>query len=300
MTAINAQMVKELRERTGAGMLDCQAALRETSGDMEAAVDWLRKKGIAKAAKKASRVAAEGLVLAVAQGTKGAVVEVNAETDFVAKNPDFRRFVETLAQHVLATGLTDLEALKASPFPGGAVSVQDTLTNLVATIGENMSLRRAQVLSVPQGTVAAYVHMNGKIGVLTAIQTASAEPKVAETARNIAMHVAAANPQFLDSSAVNPEVLAREKAVFADQAKASGKPEAIIAKMVDGRVAKFYEEVCLIEQPFIMDTDRRVKEVVAAAAPDAKLTGFARFQLGEGIEKQVTDFAAEVAAAANA
>jgi elongation factor Ts len=285
-------MVKDLREATGAGMMDCKAALDENKGDMEAAIDWLRKKGIAKAAKKASRVASEGLTIAVAQGNKGAVVEVNSETDFVAKNPDFRAFVEGLAQLVLSSGITDVEALKTQ-------KMAETLTNLIAKIGENMNIRRAQILSVPQGAVSAYVHGAGKIGVLVAVKTASADAKVAETARNVAMHVAAANPLFLDSSSVDGAALEREKAVFADQARQGGKPEAIIAKIVDGRVAKYYEEVCLVEQPFVMDQDRKVKDVIKGAAADATVAAFVRFQLGEGIEKQVSDFAAEVAAAVN-
>lgn len=297
MTAITAQMVKDLREATGAGMMDCKAALDENKGDMEASIDWLRKKGIAKAAKKASRVASEGLTIAVAQGNKGAVVEVNSETDFVAKNPDFRAFVENLAQLVLSSGITDVETLGQQKM--GDLPVAETLTNLIAKIGENMNIRRAQILSVPQGTVSAYVHGGGKIGVLVAVQTASTDAKVAESARNIAMHVAAANPLFLDSTSVDGAALEREKAVFADQARQSGKPEAIIAKIVDGRVAKYYEEVCLVEQPFVMDQDRKVKDVIKGAAADATVAAFVRFQLGEGIEKQVSDFAAEVAAAVN-
>lgn len=297
MTAITAQMVKDLREATGAGMMDCKAALEENNGDMEAAIDWLRKKGIAKAAKKASRVASEGLAIAVAEGNKGAVVEVNSETDFVAKNPDFRAFVENLAKLVLTTGITDVEALKEQKLDG--LSVAETLTNLVAKIGENMNIRRAQTLSVDKGVVSAYVHGGGKIGVLVAVKTASTDAKVAETARNVAMHVAAANPLFLDSSSVDGAALEREKTVFADQARQGGKPEAIIAKIVEGRVTKYYEEVCLVEQPFVMDQDRRVKDVVKGAAADAEVAAFVRFQLGEGIEKQVSDFAAEVAAAVN-
>lgn len=297
MTAITAQMVKELRETTGAGMMDCKAALDENKGDMEAAIDWLRKKGIAKAAKKASRVASEGLAFAVAEGNKGAVVEVNSETDFVAKNPDFRAFVESLAKLVLSTGTTDVEALKTLKM--GDASVAETLTNLVAKIGENMNIRRAQTLSVDKGVVSAYVHGAGKIGVLVAVKTASADAKVAETARNIAMHVAAANPLFLDNTSVDNAALEREKTVFADQARQGGKPEAIIAKIVEGRVAKYYEEVCLVEQPFVMDQDRKVKDVVKGAAADAEVSAFVRFQLGEGIEKVVSDFAAEVAAAVN-
>lgn len=297
MTAITAPMVKELRDATGAGMMDCKAALDENKGDMEASIDWLRKKGIAKAAKKASRVASEGLTMAVAQGHKGAVVEVNSETDFVAKNPDFRNFVEGLAQLVLTSGITEVEALSQQKM--GDLSVAETLTNLIAKIGENMSIRRAQVLSVPQGTVSAYVHGGGKIGVLVAVQTASTDAQVAEVGRNIAMHVAAANPLFLDNTSVDNAALEREKSVFADQARQGGKPEAIITKIVEGRVAKYYEEVCLIEQPFVMDQDRKVKDVIKGAADDASIAAFVRFQLGEGIEKVVNDFAAEVAAAAN-
>ncbi|OSM05157.1 translation elongation factor Ts [Magnetofaba australis] len=297
--AVTAGMVKELREKTGAGMMDCKKALGETDGDMEAAVDWLRKKGISSAAKKSTRVAAEGKVAAASEGTKGALVEVNCETDFTAKNDGFVGYVDAMAGVVLASGETDIETLKGQAFPGSSRNVGDELTHLVATIGENMSLRRAAVLSVESGVVASYIHGGGKIGVLVALESTGDAGKLAELGKQLAMHVAAAAPLFLDRNSVDASALDREKDVLTEQAKASGKPDNIIEKMVIGRINKYYEEVCLLDQAFVIDPDQKVGKVVQAAGKEMgaeiKLTGFARFVLGEGIEKEEKDFAAEVA-----
>ena len=305
MAEISAALVKELREKTGAGMMDCKKALGESSGDMEGAVDWLRKKGLAAAAKKSSRVAAEGLIGVGAAGTKGAVVEVNSETDFVARNETFQGFVRDVATLAL-NGNGDVEALKAAAHTAGG-SVSDQLTKLIATIGENMNIRRAKVLSVAQGVVASYVHNQvapglGKIGVLVALQSSGDPAKLNALGRQLAMHVAAANPVALEPKDVDPALLEREKAILAEQAKASGKPAEIIAKMMEGRIRKFYEEVCFLEQTYVIDGESKVRKAVEAAAKDVgapvTVTAFARFQLGEGIEKNQGDFAAEVAAAA--
>jgi len=299
MAEITAALVKELREKTGAGMMDCKRALAETGGDLEAAVDWLRKKGLSAAAKKAGRVAAEGLVGVYSEGGRGAIVEVNTETDFVARNETFQAFVEACAKLALeAEG--DVERLKAMPFPGSGRTVGEELTHLIATIGENMMIRRCATLSVERGVVASYVHSAlkpglGRIGVLVALEGDPTETILA-LGRQVGMHVAAARPEALDIASVDPAALAREKAVLAEQARASGKPEEIIAKMVEGRLRKFYEEVVLLEQVWVHDGDSRVKAVVQKAG--AKLAGFIRYQLGEGIEKQASNFAAEVAAAA--
>jgi len=306
MAQISAALAKERREKTGAGMMDCKKALGETDGDLEAAVDWLRKKGLAAAAKKAGRVAAEGLVGVAAAGTAGAVIEVNSETDFVARNDRFQAFVSEAAKLVLTAG-DDIEAVKAAAYPGAGRSVNEELTQLVATIGENMSLRRATRLTVSEGIVATYVHNAltpglGKIGVLVALESAGDAEKLTALGRQIAMHVAAVNPQSLDISSLDPASLERERNVLIEQARASGKPEEIILKMVEGRVRKFYEEVVLLEQVYVVDGESRVKDIVAKAAKElgtpVKLTGFARVMLGEGIEKEQTDFAAEVAAQA--
>ena len=294
---ISASMVKELRERTGAGMMDCKQALTENSADFEAAVDWLRKKGIAKAEKKSGRVAAEGMVTTLVEGPVGAIIEVNAETDFVARNEHFTTFSNGLAKLVLDSGETDIEKLKTMPWATGG-TVGEQLTTLIATIGENMSIRRAAVLRVSKGAVASYIHMNGKIGVLVGIEGEGDAAKFAEAAKNVAMHVAAANPQFLDRSQVDGSALEREREIFAEQARQGGKPENIVEKIVEGRLNKFYEEVCLTEQAFIMDTDHKVGDVVAKLGGGAKIAGFVRFQLGEGIEKETGDFASEVAAMA--
>jgi elongation factor Ts len=303
MAEITASLVKELRDKTGAGMMDCKKALTETSGDIEAAVDWLRKKGLAAAAKKAGRVAAEGLVAVAASGSRGAVLEVNAETDFVARNDQFQAFASAAAEVALSVG-GDLEKTKVAAFPGGG-TVADKLTNLVATIGENMSLRRSASLSVPAGVVVSYIHNAvapglGKIGVLVALESSGGTDRLSALGKQIAMHVAAANPSALDIGSVDPAALERERAILSEQAAASGKPAQVIEKMVEGRLRKFYEETVLLEQVFVVDGESRVKDVVAAAANElgtsVKLAGFLRYALGEGVEKKQEDFAAEVAA----
>jgi len=305
MADITASMVKELREKTGAGMMDCKKALSEVDGDMEVAVDWLRKAGLAAAAKKAGRTAAEGLVSVATDGNKGAVVEVNAETDFVGRNEQFQAFVSRMAEITLEAG-DDIEALKAAPFDGG-VTVEDTLTNLVATIGENMGLRRAAALSVGNGVVSSYVHNAtapglGKIGVLVALESEGDAEKLDAFGKQLAMHVAAAAPQWCSVSEVDADALERERQVLMDQARQSGKPDNIVEKMVEGRLRKYYEEVVLEEQEFVIDGESKIKKVLENAAGDVgapvQLAGFARFVLGEGIERDEADFAAEVAAAA--
>ncbi len=300
MAEITAAAVKALREKTGAGMMDCKRALTESGGDAEAAFDWLRKKGLSAAAKKSGRVAAEGLVGVASMANKAAMVEVNAETDFVARNETFQALVQAVAQIALEVG-EDVDAIRAAPFPGTGRSVAEELTHLVATIGENMTLRRAKVLTVPHGVVATYVHNAlkpslGKIGVLVAVESASEQSALETLGRQVGMHVAATRPDALDVNAVDPAALEREKVVLTEQARASGKPEAIIEKMVEGRIRKYYEEVVLLEQVWVHDGESRVRAVVKKAG--ATLSGFARFQLGEGIDKQSGDFAAEVAAAA--
>jgi elongation factor Ts len=300
MAEITAALVKDLREKSGAGMMDCKKALTATDGDLDAAIDWLRKKGLSAAAKKSGRVAAEGLI-GVASGPQvAAMVEVNAETDFVARNETFQDFVETVARIALETG-EDVEAIKAANFPGAQHSVGEQLTQMVATIGENMIIRRVRVLRVESGVVATYVHNAlkpglGKIGVLVALEAASELDGLEILGRQVGMHVAATRPDALDVDAVDPAALERERDVLSEQARASGKPEAIIAKMVEGRIRKYYEEVVLLEQVWVHDGESRVRAVVAKTG--AKLVGFDRFQLGEGIEKQASDFAAEVAATA--
>jgi elongation factor Ts len=287
--AITAADVKKLRDATGAGMMDCKKALTENGGDFDQAVDWLRAKGIAKAAKKGDRVAAEGMVAMVAQGNKGAIVEVNSETDFVAKNEKFVEFVNNVAKVALELGSSDVEEIKKAAYPTGG-SVEEFLTNLIATIGENMNLRRVQFVEVENGSVAAYSHMNGKIGVLTVL-AGSADAEA--TAKQIAMHVAAQNPQALNRDSIDPELLAREKAVYEEQAAESGKPANVVEKMVEGKVNKFFKESCLVEQLFIMDTDKTVATVAKEAG--CEVVEYVRFGLGEGIEKKEEDFAAEVA-----
>lgn len=303
MAEITATAVKDLREKTGAGMMDCKKALTETNGDMDAAVDWLRKKGLSAAAKKAGRVAAEGLVAVVASGTSGTALEVNAETDFVARNEGFQSFVRTAADVAAKSG-GDIEALKGQAYPGTGRNVGDELTQLIATVGENMSLRRLAQLSVSQGIVASYIHNAvapglGKIGVLVALESSADAGKLAELGRQLAMHVAAARPEALNIEGVDPAALEREKAVLMDQAKQSGKPANIIEKMMEGRIKKYYEEVVLLEQIYVLDNESRIRAVIEKAGKDlgqpVKLAGFVRFQLGEGIEKESSDFAAEVA-----
>jgi elongation factor Ts len=300
MAEITAALVKDLREKSGAGMMDCKKALTATDGDLDAAIDWLRKKGLSAAAKKSGRVAAEGLIGVASAPQIAAMVEVNAETDFVARNETFQEFVETVARIALETG-EDVEAIKAATFPGTQHSVNEQLTQMVATIGENMTIRRARVLRVTSGVVATYVHSAlkpglGKIGVLVALEAPSELEALETLGRQVGMHVAATRPEALEVDAVDPAALARERDVLSEQARASGKAEPIIAKMVEGRIRKYYEEVVLLEQVWVHDGESRVRAVVAKSG--AKLVGFDRFQLGEGIEKQATDFAAEVAATA--
>jgi elongation factor Ts len=304
MAEITAALVKELREKTGAGMMDCKRALGEASGDLEQASDWLRKKGLAAAAKKAGRVAAEGLVGVATEGSVGAVVEINSETDFVARNEAFQSFVATVTKLALAKG-DDIEALKGVAYPGTGRTVGEELTHLIATIGENMALRRASRVQVSKGLVAAYVHNAlaagiGKIGVIVGLESAGDPARLAAFGRQLAMHVAAAHPQYLDIASVDKTAVEREREILRDQARQSGKPEAIIEKMVEGRLRKFYEETVLVEQIYVIDGESRVGKVVEAAGKEAgapiKITGFVRFALGEGIDKKETDFAAEVAA----
>ena len=302
--SITAAMVKELREKSGAGMMDAKKALVENNGDMEAAIDWLRTKGLAKAAKKSGRTAAEGLVSVVTSGTKGAVVEVNAETDFVSRNAEFQAAVKKITSAALET--SSVEELAEATVDGK--SVKETLTDLIATIGENMALRRSEVLEVSQGAVVAYVHSAltdgmGGIGVLVALESSADDAVWQDLGKKIAMHVAATNPAALDRDSVDPEMIERERNVLIEQAKESGKPQEIAEKMVAGRINKYYSEICLTEQAFVMDPDNKVADVVAAAGKDAgaeiALKGFVRFQLGEGIEVEEEDFAAEVAKVVN-
>ena len=305
MAEITAASVKELRQRTGAGMMDCKKALAENNGEMEASIDWLRAKGLAAAAKKAGRTAAEGLVGVVVEGTRGAVVEVNSETDFVAKNEIFQDFVRNIASLALEHG-TDVEALGAAQYPGGG-TVQEKLTDNIAKIGENQSLRRAAVLEVNEGAVVSYVHNQvapgiGKIGVLVALESAAPAETLQSLGKQIAMHVAAAHPLALTADDLDSALIERERSIAIEKAKESRKPANIVEKMVEGGLAKFRKESALLTQLFVMDNKTPVAEVVASAAKEAdigiQLLGFVRFQLGEGIEKQESDFAAEVAAAA--
>ncbi|MCF8481799.1 MAG: translation elongation factor Ts [Rhodospirillum sp.] len=305
MAEITAALVKSLREKTGAGMMDCKKALNETAGDMDGAVDWLRTKGLAAAAKKAGRTAAEGLVGLTTDGAKGAVVEMNAETDFVARNDRFQEAVSTLASLALKVD-GDLDKLKAEAFPGGeGRSVEEQVTHLIATIGENMQLRRSMGLSVDQGVVSSYVHTQvapglGKIAVLVGLKSAADPAKLDEVGRQVAMHVAAANPMFATVSEIDPAVIERERAVLTEKAKEQGKPENIIEKMVEGGLKKFQKEIVLTEQVFVIDGESTIAKVLEKAGKDLgaaiELAGFVRFQLGEGIEKEEEDFAAEVAA----
>ena len=306
MAQITAALVKELREKTGAGMMDCKKALGENDGDVEASIDWLRTKGLATAAKKAGRVASEGLVGIAIDGAKGAVVEINAETDFVARNETFQDFVTTAANIALTTG-NDVDALRAAPYPGEERTVQEQLTHMIATIGENMSIRRVQTLSVDKGVVSSYIHTAlapgiGKIGVLVALETEADAAKADAFGKQLAMHVAAAKPQSISRDDMDQEVVDRERAIFAEQARESGKPAEIVEKMVEGRIRKFYEEACLVDQTFVIDGESKVSKAIEAAGKDAggsmTLKGFSLFVLGDGIEKEEEDFAAEVAAVA--
>ena len=306
MADITVSMVKELREQTGAGMMDCKTALSETNGDLEAAVDWLRTKGLSKAAKKADRVAAEGLVSTITDGTKGAVVEVNSETDFVARNDQFQNMVSDIAKVALSVD-GDFDKLVAADYPSAGKSIQDHVAEMVGTIGENMSVRRSAGLSVGQGVVASYLHgqvveSQGKIGVLVALESSGDSEKLGALGKQIAMHVAATNPLALSIDDLSKDEVDREREVLITEARESGKPEEIIEKMVEGRLRKFYEEVVLLKQVFVIDGENTIEKVLQNAASDiggeVKLTGFVRFGLGEGIEKgPEEDFASEVAAA---
>jgi elongation factor Ts len=306
MAAVTAGMVKDLREKTGAGMMDCKTALSESGGDMEAAVDWLRTKGLSKAAKKADRVAAEGLIGVASAAKTGAVVEVNSETDFVARNADFQKVVAEIAKLALKAG-SDGAKLAAMEYPKKKVSVSDHLKELVGTIGENITLRRTAALKVKEGVVATYVHNQatpgmGKIGVLVALESAGDKEKLFGIGRQIAMHVAATNPLALRDNEVDPEIVERERAIFAEQAKESGKPEKVVNQMIEGRIKKFYQEVVLLKQAFVINPDQTVEQAVKEAekAVGAPITvkAFVRYELGEGIKPAKGDFAAEVAAAA--
>ena len=306
MAEITASMVKDLRDRTGAGMMDCKKALNETGGDMEPAVDWLRTKGLAAAAKKAGRTAAEGLVGVATSGTRGAAVEVNSETDFVAKNEQFQEFVRAVTAIALASG-DDMGNLAAAPYPGSDGSVQDRLTHNIATIGENQSLRRAKLIEVGQGVVVSYTHNAtapglGKIGVLVGLESAADAASLEALGRQLAMHIAAANPLALDENGLDAETVERERNIAREKAIASGKTLEIAEKMIEGGVRKYRQENSLLTQVFVIDGKSKVADVVAAAAKAAGkpivVTEFVRFQLGEGIARDEKDFAAEVAAAA--
>ena len=302
MANITAQMVKELRERTGAGMMDCKAALQETNGDMEQAVDLLRKKGLAKAAKKAGRIAAEGLIGLAVEGPKGVLVEVNSETDFVARNDLFQGLVKMIANVALTVG-TDMEKIKAAKV--GHITIADAIADTIAKIGENMTLRRASQLSVGTGVIASYVHNSveeglGKIGVLVALESTGKADELKRFGRMVAMHVAASNPQAIDSSGLDPEVVRREKDVLADKYKAQGKPANVVEKIVELGLKTFYKEVCLLDQAYIHEPDKSVSQAIKEAEGKAggpiKVTGFVRYALGEGIDRPENDFGGEVAA----
>lgn len=305
MTEIKAADVKELREKTGAGMMDCKKALAENKGDIQAAIDWLRKKGIASAAKKTGRTAAEGVVGALVSGKTGAVIELNSETDFVARNDKFQALALEINKLALKSGAT-VEQLKAASYPSTGRTIADEITENISVIGENLNLRRSAVLSVKQGVVTSYVHNAiipglGKIAVLVALESSAPEEKLAALAKQLAMHIAAAKPEALTTQEVSREAVEREKSIFSEQARASGKPDNIIEKMIEGRIRKYYEEVVLMEQPFIMDGKTKISDVIQQAAKEMgselKLTGFIRYALGEGIEQTKSDFAQEVAAA---
>ena len=302
MANVTAQMVKELRERTGAGMMDCKAALQETNGDMEQAVDLLRKKGLAKAAKKAGRIAAEGLIGLAVEGPKGVLVEVNSETDFVARNDLFQGLVKMIANVALTVG-TDMEKIKAAKV--GPITIADAIADTIAKIGENMTLRRASQLSVGTGVIASYVHNSveeglGKIGVLVALESTGKADELKRFGRMVAMHVAASNPQAIDSSGLDPEVVRREKDVLADKYKAQGKPANVVEKIVESGLKTFYKEVCLLDQAYIHEPDKSVSQAIKEAEGKAggpiKVTGFVRYALGEGIDRPENDFGGEVAA----
>jgi len=298
--SITAAMVSELRKKTGAGMMDCKKALTETAGNMDEAVDFLRKKGLSAAAKKSGRVASEGAVAAGSEGSIGAMVELNAETDFVAKNAAFQAFVAGVKDVILANDVADVQALESIDYPGSGRTVAEELTHQIATIGENMGIRRLARIDAGQGVVTSYVHGAGKIGVLIELQTESTDEKVVALGKQLAMHVAAAAPQYLDRDSVPGEVVEKEKEIMRVKALDSGKPENIVEKIILGQINKYFGEVCLLEQAFVIDPDQKVGKIVAALAKelgtDIKLKSYVRYQLGEGIEKRADDFAAEVAA----
>ena len=300
MATITAKMVGDLRAKTGAGMMDCKKALSESDGDMEQAIDLLRKKGLSAAAKKSGRVAAEGMIAAAGDDKSGALVEVNSETDFVAKNELFQAFANGVADVVLKQNPADVDALKSLDFPGSGRNVGEELTHQIATIGENMNIRRFARLESNSGVTASYIHGAGKIGVLVQLDSDKADnPKVAEAARLLAMHIAAANPQYLNRNDVPADVVEREKDIMRVKAIESGKPENIVDKIIEGQINKFFGEICLLEQIYVIDTDQKIGKVVEALAKEiggqVTLAAYARFQLGEGIEKKEDDFAAEVA-----
>lgn len=303
MVEVTAALVKDLRQRTGAGMMDCKRALTETGGDIESAIDWLRKKGLAAAAKKGGRATADGLIGIHVEAGRGAVVEVNSETDFVSRNPEFQAFVTTVARLALeADG--DLEALKRAPYPDAGRTTEEQLTHLIATMGENMNLRRAAVLTVNPGVIGAYIHNAltptvGKIGVIVAVQSDAAAESLEPIAKQLAMHIAAASPASVSREDIDGRLLERERAVLAEQARATGKAEAIIEKMVEGRLRRYYEEVCLLEQTFVIDGESKIADVLDRIGKQVgsplKVSAFHQFVLGEGLEKREENFAAEVA-----
>ena len=308
MTEITAALVKELRDKTGVGMMDCKKALVETAGEIEDAVDWLRKKGLAAAAKKGGRIAADGLIGVAVEGRAGAMVEVNSETDFVARNEAFQDFVKTVAALALESGAGTAEDLHGIAYPNSGRNVGEQLSHLISTLGENMILRRVSLCRAESGILASYIHNAlapglGKIGVLMAIETSAEGAEIETLAKQLAMHVAAADPQSVSSAEIDPDILDRERAILGDQARASGKPDDIVEKMIEGRLRKFYEEICLLDQTFVIDGESRVAQVLDAAAKELGcpivVKEFARIALGEGIEKKTEDFAAEVAAAAD-
>ncbi|MFO0389779.1 MAG: translation elongation factor Ts [Alphaproteobacteria bacterium] len=309
MTQVSAEQIKTLRESTGAGMLDCRKALVENNGNMENAVDWLRKKGLSAAAKKSGRVAAEGVAAVAVKGTKGALIELNSETDFVAKNEQFQKLAASIAEFALNESIGDVEKLKNAKCPKTGKSITEQVTAAIATIGENITLRRSAEISVSKGIVASYVHSAvapgmGKIGVLLAIESEADTGKLEQLGKQIAMHIAASRPEAVTTAEVDASKLNRERAVYREQAAASGKPADVVEKMVEGRVRKYYEEVVLMEQVFVVDGKAKISQVVEAASKElgkpVKITSFVCFKVGEGIEKQQGDFAAEVAAAAGA
>jgi len=308
MAQITAAIVKELRDKSGAGMMDCKKALAENDGNVEAAMDWLRTKGLAAAAKKSGRVAAEGLVSLKVSGNKGVAVEVNSETDFVARNEQFQAFVAGVADVAFEAG-DDVEAIKAATYPGSEKAVAEVLTDNIATIGENMNIRRAQTLEVDGGAVTSYVHGGvadgmGKIGVLVALKSDAGEDVLAALGKQLAMHIAATNPASLSVDDLDQELVERERQVQIEKARESGKPENIIEKMIEGRMRKYYEEVVLLNQIFVIDGESKISAVVEKAGKDAgtsiELTGYVRMEMGDGLEKKEEDFAAEVAAVAGA